>query len=116
MSSQSNKDYATIEGQDSMEEPSTDKLLGGRRVSQHMGLDCDGQPVEKDGAIKDGKESMEELSAAVTDTSAGIESATAKIEDVSTKISDTEGELSTAIALRNKENEEFVKQEEALAG
>ena len=71
---------------------------------------------EKEDAIKDWKDSMEELSAAITDTSAGIESATAKIEDVSTKISDTEGELSTAIALRKKENEEFVKQEKELAG
>merc|ERR1711988_1566130 len=57
---------------------------------------CDDQSVEKDYAIKDGKESMEELSATITDTSAGIESATAKIEEVSTIISDTESELSTA--------------------
>merc|ERR1719335_780176 len=71
-------------------------------------------PVEKDYAIKDGKESMEELSATITDTSAGIESAAAKIEDLSTKISDTESELSTATALRKKENEEFVKKEAEL--
>ena len=51
---------------------------------------------------------MEELSTAIKDISAGIESATAKIEDVSTKISDTESELSTAIALRKKENEAYV--------
>merc|ERR1719238_1667961 len=63
---------------------------------------CDDQSVEKDYAIKDGKESMEELSATITDTSAGIESAAAKIEDVSTKISDTESELGTATALRKK--------------
>merc|ERR1719443_1293816 len=44
---------------------------------------CDDQSVEKDYAIKDGKESMEELSATITDTSAGIESAAAKIEDLS---------------------------------
>merc|ERR1719311_685879 len=75
---------------------------------------CDDQSVEKDYAIKDGKESMEELSATITDTSAGIESAAAKIEDVSTKISDTESELSTATALRKKENEEFVKKENEL--
>merc|ERR1719238_2385200 len=75
---------------------------------------CDDQSVEKDYAIKDGKESMEELGATITDTSAGIESAAAKIEDLSTKISDTESELSTATALRKKENEEFVKKEKEL--
>merc|ERR1719305_648548 len=63
---------------------------------------CDDQSVEKDYAIKDGKESMDELGATITDTSAGIESATAKIEDLSTKISDTESELSTTTALRKK--------------
>merc|ERR1719281_615400 len=75
---------------------------------------CDDQSVEKDYAIKDGKEAMEELTAIITDTSAGIESAAAKIEDLSTKISDTESELSTATALRKKENEEFVKKEKEL--
>jgi len=75
---------------------------------------CDDQSVEKDYAIKDGKESMEELSATITDTSAGIESAAAKIEDVSTKISDTESELSTATAVRKAENEAFVKSEKEL--
>merc|ERR1719393_602299 len=75
---------------------------------------CDDEAVAKDYAIKDGKESMEELSATITDTSAGIESAAAKIEDLSTKISDTESELSTATALRKKENEEFVKKEAEL--
>merc|ERR1719238_1380709 len=75
---------------------------------------CDDQSVEKDYAVKDGKESMEELSATITDTSAGIESAAAKIEDLSTKISDTEGELSTANALRKKENDDFVKKEKEL--
>jgi chromosome segregation ATPase len=75
---------------------------------------CDDQSVEKDYAIKDGKESMEELGATITDTSAGIESAAAKIEDLSTKISDTESELSTASALRKKENEDFVKKEKEL--
>merc|ERR1719161_1112963 len=75
---------------------------------------CDDQSVEKDYAIKDGKESMEELSATITDTSAGIESAAAKIEDVSTKISDTESELGTATAVRKAENEAFVKKEKEL--
>jgi chromosome segregation ATPase len=75
---------------------------------------CDDESVAKDYAIKDGKESMEELGATITDTSAGIESAAAKIEDLSTKISDTESELSTATALRKKENEEFVKKEAEL--
>jgi chromosome segregation ATPase len=75
---------------------------------------CDDESVAKDYAIKDGKESMEELGATITDTSAGIESAAAKIEDLSTKISDTESELSTATALRKKENEDYVKKEQEL--
>ena len=57
---------------------------------------------------------MDELSTAIKDISAGIESATAKIEDVSTNISATESELSTAIAFRKKEDEEFVNQEKEL--
>ena len=79
-----------------------------------MKEDCGDRSVEKDYAIKDGNESMEDLSAAITDTSAGIESATAKIEDVSTNISATESELGTAIAFRKKEDEEFVNQEKEL--
>merc|ERR1719420_2252120 len=75
---------------------------------------CDDEAVAKDYAIKDGKESMEELSATITDTSAGIDSAAAKIEDLSTKISDTESELSTETALRKQENEAFVKKEAEL--
>merc|ERR1719238_2196759 len=75
---------------------------------------CDDQSVEKDYAVKDGKEALEELTATITDTNAGIESAAAKIEDLSTKISDTEGELSTANALRKKENDDFVKKEKEL--
>merc|ERR1719163_2221944 len=75
---------------------------------------CDDTAVEKDYAIKDGKESMEELTATITDTSAGIESAAAKIETLSTTISDTEAELSTATALRKKENEDFVQKEKEL--
>merc|ERR1719162_353587 len=75
---------------------------------------CDDQSVEKDYAIKDGAESMEELTATITDTSAGIESAAATIEDLSTKISDTESELSTATALRKAEKEAFVKAEKEL--
>merc|ERR1719162_2190959 len=75
---------------------------------------CDDTSVEKDYAIKDGAESMEELTATITDTSAGIESAAATIEDLSTKISDTESELSTATALRAAEKESFVKAEKEL--
>ena len=59
---------------------------------------CDDEAVAKDCAIKDGTESMEEISATITDILAGIESAAAKIEYLSTKISDTESELSTECA------------------
>merc|ERR1719183_1424832 len=75
---------------------------------------CDDTSVEKDYAIKDGTEGVEELTATITDTSAGIESAAATIEDLSTKISDTESELSTATALRAAEKESFVKAEKEL--
>merc|ERR1719265_2537044 len=75
---------------------------------------CDDESVERDNAIKDGKESMEELDATIADTSGGIESATAKIQDISTKISDTENELSIATALRKQEHELFLKNEKEL--
>merc|ERR1719174_1243410 len=84
------------------------------KVFEEFAAYCDDTSVEKDYAIKDGKEQMEELTATITDTAAGIESAEAKIEDLSTKISDTEGELSTATALRKKENEAFVEKEKEL--
>jgi len=84
------------------------------KVFEEYAAYCDDTSVEKDYAIKDGKEQMEELTATITDTAAGIESAEAKIEDLSSKISDTEGELSTASALRKKENEDFVKKEAEL--
>ena len=79
-----------------------------------MKEDCGDRSVEKDYAIKDGNESMEDLSAAITDTSAGIESATARTEGVSTNISDAGSEMSTAIAPRRKEDEEVVKKEKEL--
>merc|ERR1719162_2761762 len=75
---------------------------------------CDDTSVEKDYAIKDGTEGVEELTATITDTSAGIESAAATIEDLSTKISDPESELSTATALRKMESETFAKTEKEL--
>ena len=75
---------------------------------------CDDEAVAKDCAIKVGTESMEELSATITDISAGIESAAEKIEDLSRKISDTESELATVVALRKQENEAFVKKEKEL--
>ena len=75
---------------------------------------CDDEAVAKDCAIKVGTESMEELSATITHISAGIESAAEKIEDLSRKISDTEGELATVVALREQENEAFVKREKEL--
>ena len=75
---------------------------------------CDDEAVAKDCAIKVGTESMEELSATITDISAGIESAAEKIEDLSRKISDTESELATGVALRKQENEAFVKKEKEL--
>merc|ERR1719298_146876 len=72
---------------------------------------CDDESVEKDYAIKDSKEQVETLGATITDATGGIASATAAIEDLSTKISDTESELSTASALRAKENESSQKTE-----
>jgi len=75
---------------------------------------CDDESVEKDYAIKDGKQSMEELDATISQTSGNIESTEAKIQDLSAKISDTETELNTAAALRKQEHEAFVKNEKEL--
>merc|ERR1719324_1357337 len=75
---------------------------------------CDDEATEKDYAIKDSKEAIEELSATIVDSKAMIETSASKATDLSTKISDLEGEVSEAVALRKSENEVFVKTEKEL--
>merc|ERR1719160_1493637 len=75
---------------------------------------CDDEATAKDYAIKDSKEAIEELSATIVDSKAIIETETAKAGDLSTKISDLEGEVSTAVALRDSENKAFQKTEKEL--
>jgi len=75
---------------------------------------CDDEATKKNYAIKDSKEAIEGLTATITDSSATIDSETAKIADLSTKVSDTEAEVATAVSLREKEHEEFVKTEKEL--
>ena len=60
-------------------------------------------------SIKYSKETIEELSVAIIDLQAILEIEDSKEGDLTTKISDIESELSNAIALRNKEYDEFVK-------
>merc|ERR1719324_1086149 len=50
----------------------------------------------------------------ITDSKAIIETEDSKVGDLATKISDTESELSTAVSLRNKEHDTFVKTEKEL--
>merc|ERR1719324_1043859 len=50
----------------------------------------------------------------ITDSKAIIETEDSKVADLATKISDTESELSTAVSLRNKEHDTFVKTEKEL--
>jgi len=75
---------------------------------------CDDTAVEKEYAIKDGKDQVDALTATVTDSTAGIESVSSAITELSTKISDLEAELSTTTSLRTKDHENFVKTESEL--
>merc|ERR1719335_237779 len=84
------------------------------KVFEEYAKFCDDEATAKEYAIKDSKEAIEELTATITDSKAVIESEDSKVGDLATKISDTESELSNAIAVRNKEHDEFVKTEKEL--
>jgi chromosome segregation ATPase len=84
------------------------------KVFEEYAKFCDDEATAKEYAIKDSKEAIEELTATITDSKAIIESEDSKVGDLSTKISDTESELSNAVAVRNKEHDEFVKTEKEL--
>jgi len=84
------------------------------KVFEEYAKFCDDEATAKEYAIKDSKEAIEELTATITDSKAIIESEDSKVGDLATKISDTESELSNAIAVRNKEHDEFVKTEKEL--
>merc|ERR1719335_1079317 len=84
------------------------------KVFEEYAKFCDDEATAKEYAIKDSKEAIEELTATITDSKAIIESEDSKVGDLTTKISDTESELSNAVAVRNKEHDEFVKTEKEL--
>jgi hypothetical protein len=75
---------------------------------------CDDESVAKEYAIKDSKDAIESSTATIYDSKAIIETEDSKVSDLSTKISDTGSELATAVSLRNKEHESFVKTEKEL--
>merc|ERR1719502_2168890 len=89
----------------------TKEMNAGVATFEEYAKFCDDEATEKGYAIKDSKEEIEELTATITDAKATIDTSDSTVGDLSTKISDTEGELATAIALRKKENDMFVKTE-----
>merc|ERR1719335_938481 len=84
------------------------------KVFEEYAKFCDDEATAKEYAIKDSKEAIEEFTATITDSKAIIETEDSKVGDISTKISDTESEVSTAVSVRNKEHDEFVKTEKEL--
>jgi len=84
------------------------------KVFEEYAKFCDDEATAKDYAIKDSKEAIEELTATITDSKASIDTETAKVGDLSTIVSDTEAELSSAVAVREKEKDAFAKVEAEL--
>jgi len=70
--------------------------------------------TEKIYALKSSDKSIEALTAAIADASSTISSKETEIADLSTKISGTEAELSDAVALREKQNADFLAEEKQL--
>merc|ERR1719456_49010 len=89
----------------------TKEMEEGMKVFEEYAKYCDDEATAKGYAIKDSNEAIEEFSATILDSKAIIESETAKVSALTTKISDTEGEVSTAVALREKERDAFLKVE-----
>ena len=79
------------------------------KVFEEFAKFCDDEATAKEYAIKDSKEAIEELTATIADSKAIIESEDWKVGGLATRISNTESKLSNAIAVRNKEHDEFVK-------
>jgi len=75
---------------------------------------CDDESSEKNYAIKNSKEQIEDLAASMADSAAGIETETSKVSDISATISATEKELTEVNALRDKEHADFVAAEKEL--
>merc|ERR1719265_1739740 len=72
------------------------------KVFEEYAKYCDDEATQKNYAIADSKEAIEEFDATIVDAKAIIESETAKVAELTGKISDTEGEVSTSAALRKK--------------
>jgi len=75
---------------------------------------CDDEATAKDYAIKGTQEEIEALTATADDADAKIASLEAKVEDITTKIGDTEGELASAMSLREKEHQDFIATEKEM--
>merc|ERR1719387_1672527 len=71
--------------------------------------------TKKEYAIKASAESIVSLEAAIVDASSKVDQGEQKIVDLSSKIQATEAELSKAVALREKEHEDFLATEKELA-
>merc|ERR1719171_2498297 len=76
----------------------------------------DDDAVEKGYALKTSQKNIDALEAAIADSSAKIDSASQHIAALSTKISETQSELDKAVALRAKENADFLAEEKVVTG
>jgi len=85
-----------------------------KKVFEDFAKICDDESSEKNYAIKNSNEQIEDLAATITDSSAGIETETSKVSDVSETISATEKELGEVNALRKKEHADFEAAEKEL--
>ena len=72
---------------------------------------CDDEATAKDYAIKGTKEEIEALTLTMDDADAKIASLEAKVEYITTKFRETEGELASAISLREKEHQDVIATE-----
>merc|ERR1719240_1392070 len=75
---------------------------------------CDDEATATDYAIKSSNEQIEALSASVEDASAKISELESKVEDLSGSIIDSEAELAKALALRKKQNADFLASEKTM--
>merc|ERR1719240_1248825 len=75
---------------------------------------CDDEATATDYAIKSSNEQIEALSASVEDASAKISELESKVEGLSGSISDSEAELAKALALRKKQNADFLASEKTM--
>jgi len=76
---------------------------------------CDKSATEKEYAMASSDKAIEAVDAAIVNAKASIASLESHIQGVTTKISDVSTEMANSIALREKENEDFMVSEKQLA-